>query len=62
MKLSEWFYDCDPVHIGWYHVKWSNGSESGFNWWWNGKHFGDDVLAVIWSERSQFLAWRGQLK
>lgn len=31
-KLTRWMYGCDPVHIGWYQVRWSFGDAS-MRWW-----------------------------
>lgn len=36
---TAWIVDREPVHVGFYHIRFPNGTEADRNWWWDGMVF-----------------------
>jgi hypothetical protein len=70
MKLTQWFHPTvKPVHIGWYHTSVANldpvkhkGSESHFNWWWDGSNWLYPTYDKNLVASTQDRYWRGIAK
>lgn len=57
---TEWFPPTvEPVHVGFLHIKFPNGTEADRNWYWDGATFRYDKDSPISIALNAIGGWRG---